>query len=512
MSQGENAVPKHAAFGILMIGVAALACAHDLSTLPDLDTGRLRMENALWCENPIGKRFDSSTCVVIADIEGPARIEMIHFAMPEVLKMTRDAILRIYWDGEPTPSVDCPLVDFFCDPAGQFDTVETALVNKRRGYNAYFPMPFRKSARVEVIYDGDLPPGPELVRIMPCYSYVMYRELGSVPKREGYFHACWRQEAVPMGKTPYVALEAQGRGKFVGWHVTLRRPGSTGYLVDMNEKFFIDGEKDASVEFQGIEDSFGFSYGFPDSDNVFPLTGYRKYFTGAACYRFFVSDAIPFMKSLTVLIDLGVNEHPLIRTMCGPDGLFHEFSSVAYWYQTEPHAPLPSLPPAAKRAPAPDDNPMWPGREELPGTEDLRRRGVHFYMLCGRETGEVIFAEEGFSVAHIGGYTWMGWRPPVYHCRADDQQLDIVLAAPIGAAGTLRLYMIDPDGFGGGRRQQMFVEDRDLGVFEQFTEGRWVEAAITPADTADGQVHVCARNLRKGSNAVLSIIEWVSTP
>ena len=106
-----------------------------------------------------------------------------------------------------------PLVDFFCDPAGLREEVNTALVNKRRGLNAYFPMPFRRSARVELVYDGPLPPGEELWRIMPCYSYVMYRTLEKVPDDAGYFHAYWRQEALLLGKRDYVALEAKGQGQ-----------------------------------------------------------------------------------------------------------------------------------------------------------------------------------------------------------------------------------------------------------------------------------------------------------
>ena len=60
----------------------------------------------------------------------------------------------MFWDGEATPSVNVPLVDFFCDPAGLREQVNTALVNKRHRFNCYFPMPFRRSARVKLVYDG----------------------------------------------------------------------------------------------------------------------------------------------------------------------------------------------------------------------------------------------------------------------------------------------------------------------------------------------------------------------
>jgi hypothetical protein len=148
-----------------------------IEDLPNLVSGRTFAANALWIENPPEKRFHSSKQVVVAQIKGPGVITMIHFAMPQALTLNRDVLLRAWWDGETSPSIDCPLVDFFCDPAGLREEVNTILLNKRRGFNAWFPMPFRTSARIELVYDGPVEPGDQLWKIMPCYSYVMYRPL-----------------------------------------------------------------------------------------------------------------------------------------------------------------------------------------------------------------------------------------------------------------------------------------------------------------------------------------------
>ena len=83
----------------------------------------------------------------------------------------------------------------------------------------------RKSARIELVYDGPVEPGEELWRMMPCYSYVMYRTAERIANDAGYFHSHWRQEGLLLGKRDYLALEAKGKGKFVGWNVTVRRPG-----------------------------------------------------------------------------------------------------------------------------------------------------------------------------------------------------------------------------------------------------------------------------------------------
>lgn len=495
---------------MMVLGLAAgpgLGELAGIDDLPRLLAGRTRAENALWIENPLPARFNSSKQVVVADIKGPAVITMIHFAMPQTLKLNRDLLLKVYWDGETSPSIDCPLVDFFCDPAGLREEVNTSLVNKRRGFNAYFPMPFRVSARIELLYDGPMAPGEELWKAMPCYSYVMYRTVKEVPTDSGYFHAHWRQEGLLLGARDYVALEAKGKGKFVGWNVTIRRPGRSSYPVDGNEKFYIDGEETASIEFQGLEDSFGFSWGFPPTESMFPLTGYFPFLKGACGYRFFAGDAISFETSLDVKIGFGVNEDAMFRKEFSKPGSTLQLSSVVYWYQTEPHAPLPAMPGAADRAPAPEA-PFWPDQEKLPSADELKGRGVQLLMLCGRPEKEIIYAEPGFAAETKSGYTWDGWGLPVYHCRADNKELRIELSVPKAAQGVVRLYVIDPDNFEGGRKEEVIVAGKSLGMAEHFQEGRWFEQPVGPAESADGKILIQARNLRKGSNAVISIIEW----
>ena len=476
--------------------------------LPRLVAGRTRAENALWIETPLTARFNSAKQVTVADIKGPAVITMIHFAMPQTLRLNRDVLLRAYWDGETSPSIDCPLVDFSCDPAGLRDEVNTSLVNKRRGFNAYFPMPFRSSAKIGLVYDGPMSPGEELWKAMPCYSYVMYRTLKGVPQDSGYFHASWRQEGLLLGTRDYVALEAKGKGKFVGWNVTIRRPGRSGYPVDENEKFYIDGEQTASIEFQGLEDSFGFSWGFPPTESMFPLTGYFPFLKGACGYRFFVNDAISFERSLDVKIGFGINEDSSFRKEFSKPGSTLQLSSVVYWYQTEPHAPLPVMPKTADRAPAPEVA-FWPDKEKLPSAADLKSRGVQLLMLCGRPEKEVIYAEPGFAAKAVSGYAWDGWGMPVYHCRADNKELRIESTVPKGAQGTVRLYVIDPDNFEGGRKEEVIVAGKSLGIVEKFQEGRWLERVINSDESADGRISIQACNLRKSSNAVISIIEWI---
>jgi len=503
-----------AALGIGMGILPVRGQGIELSDLARLTDGRTEAQNALWVENSLEKRFHCSKRVVVAKVKGPAVITMIHFAMPQshfgepLAKLNRDLLLKMYWDGETSPSVDCPLVDFFCDPAGTREVVNTALVNKRRGFNAYFPMPFRKSAKVELVYDGPVEPGEKLWRLMPCYSYVMYRMVDQIPGDMGYFHAYWRQEGLLLGRRDYVALEAKGKGKFVGWNVSIRRPGRSGYPVDMNEKFYIDGESTAAIEFQGLEDSFGFSWGFPPTESIFPLTGFFPFFKGAMAYRFFINDAISFERSLKVTVGFGKHEHPTFREQFSKQGSELQLSRLVYWYQTEPHAPIPPMPVAEQREPAPED-PFWLGQEQLPSAEELKGRGVRLHMLCGRPGKEVVFAERGYTATAKQGYTWDGWSMPVYHCRASEEQVQIELTVPKGVKGLVRVYVIDPDNFQGGRRQKVTIAGQSLELVENFQKGRWLEYSAGHEQTSSGSILIKAMNARSGSNAVISIVEWV---
>jgi Protein of unknown function (DUF2961) len=500
---------------LLFLVVQGHAQSWQSPDLAQLTPGKTKAINALWGENPLDVQFKTTKCVVVANIQGPAEITMMHFAYPQhhhsdAESINRDVRLCIYWDGEKNPSVDCPLVDFFCDPNGERDVVNTALVNVRRGFNCYFPMPFRKSAKVELVYDGPLPAGRELQQAMPCYSYVCYRTLKKIPSDEGYFCASWQQEELLLGKKDYVALEAKGKGKCIGWNVTIRSLHFTSRpVVDENEKFYIDGETNASVEFQGLEDSFGFSWGFPETENMFPLTGWFPFHTnGAAAYRFFVPDAISFKKSLKVAIGFGVTENGWRKNYSKPEKLV-QMSSTVYWYQTEPQALLPPMPPAVERVPTPETS-FWPKAEEFPSANDFKAHGGKLLVGCGYPGGEMVYNEPGYSISWIGETEqWDGWDGKVSYCRQGPKEFGFQLSLPKGAKGILRLYIIDPDNYQGGRKETIVIGGETAGTFDHFQDGQWVEVPISSDKTANGRVDVRIVNARDGANAVLSKIEWL---
>ena len=481
--------------------------AASLDALCLLREGETRQVNALWGENPEQRQFGQGRSkVVIADLQGPGVITMIHFALPQAMKLDRDAVLRIWWDGERQPSVQAPLTDFFCDPNGALERVETALTNKKRGWNCYFPMPFARRARVEVENDNPRYPSGSW-SANPCYSYVICRKLKALPPDAGYFHAAWHQQTLLLGKEDYPVFAAQGRGQFVGWNCTIRGVGGPqqGYPVDENVNFYLDGEREPSIEWQGLEDAFGFSWGFPEQANGFTYTGYQPYYQyGAAAYRFTVSDCISFGRSLRMTVGFGAREAAFFREMFSQPGNPLQLSSVAYWYQREPHQAFAALPPSRQRRPA-----FYPPTDSE-AAQRHREAGETVVLYCGRMPAEEEFLEQGWDFTFRRGYAFQGapWTTEVNHCWADYECLEFDLVCPPGIAGTLHLLLVDGDNFAGGRRQAVMVAGRDLGAFEQFHAGRQISVPLTAWDTATGRIPVVMKNLQPGGNAVVSIVRF----
>lgn len=465
-----------------------------------LTEGETKQVNALWIENPANLKFgEGRKNVVIAELKGPGIITMIHFALPAQMKITRDVVMRIWWDGEENPSVEAPLCDFFCDPNGVLERVDSAFVNKKRGWNCYFPMPFAKSAKIEVSLEGTRYANAEWGQA-PCYSYVHYRTMKSIPADSGYFHATWRQQTLLLGKEEYKVFEAIGKGQWIGWNATLHSPlrPDVFYPVDENANFYIDGEREPSIVWQGLEDGFGFSWGFPGEPNGFAYMGYQPYYNGAFAYRFNDIDRISFGKSLKMTVGFGANEPAFIAEFSKPENAL-ELSSVAYWYQKEPHAKLQAMLPASDRAPTLYD-----------AAKATRQNPKETLALnLGSAAGDIEYLAKGWDFEFKKGYSYSGWPTEVNHCWADFDSLEFDLICPKKTAGTLKLYIVDGDNFYFGRKESIQVAGKPVGEYESFQNGRWIEVAVSSEDTAKGRISVVAKNLKPQANAVISLVRFV---
>jgi hypothetical protein len=274
----------------------------------------------------------------LMDHDGPGVIRHMWFTFDE--KFYRDVILRIYWDAQDAPSVEAPLGDFLCNAWNRRQNI-LALpvnVNPSGGMNIYFPMPFRDHARITV--ENDSPNDLE------GFFYTINYTLEPVPEEALYLHAFWRRSNPLAYGQEYLIVEGiEGQGQYVGTFMAWQQ-NNAGWWGEGEIKMYIDGDEDfPTICGTGTEDYFGGAWGFGEPFSA-PYLGFRqvtkksgKVGARMTLYRFHVQDPVFFRSDLKVVMQaLGWRSGGRYLP------LQDDISSVAYWYQTLPHAPFPPLP------------------------------------------------------------------------------------------------------------------------------------------------------------------------
>ncbi len=298
----------------------------------------------------------------LLEVKGAGVITHIWFtiATPDSMHL-KNLVLRAWWDGEDKPSIEVPVGDFFGLGLGEYFVYQSEMtaVASVKALNAYFQMPFASAARMTVTNEGK-------EKTDAFYFAIDYVQLPSIPADLGRFHAQYRQATPPKstmeewsvnwdkkvnelknldGKDNYVFLEATGRGHFVGVTQAVLQ-NQEGWFGEGDDMIFIDGDTQPTINGTGTEDYFNGAWDFNSKPFAFQHNG-APYITGDerlggryCLYRWHTESPITFEKSIRVTIEHGHGNH---RS--------DNFFSVAYWYQTEPHAAFPALPAAAERVP-----------------------------------------------------------------------------------------------------------------------------------------------------------------
>ena len=304
-----------------------------------------------YCARDLGQKWKISPSVPInsgqtfelADIEGPGAIQQIWMTPTGNWRTT---ILRVYYDGEESPSIETPLGDFFGMGWGTYAHLNSlaVCVNPGSAFNCYWEMPFRKRCRItcENVGAGQV----------TLYYQVNYT-LTEVPEDSAYLHAQWRRTNPLPYKQDYTILEGvRGKGHYVGTYLAWG-VNNTGWWGEGEIKFFMDGDTEfPTICGTGTEDYFCGSYNFE-------LAGkYQEFSTPYAglhqvirpdgvyqsqqrfgMYRWHIMDPIRFER------DLGVTIQALgWRSQGRYLPLQDDIASVAYWYQGEPHAQFATFP------------------------------------------------------------------------------------------------------------------------------------------------------------------------
>jgi hypothetical protein len=315
---------------------------------------------AAGCARDLGQGWKLSPFVkveagsehVVADIEGPGAIQQIWLTPTGNWRYT---ILRIYWDDQEHPSVECPIGDFFACGWGKYAHVNSlpVCVNPGSAFNCYWEMPFRKRCRITVTNIN--------VEPMVIYYQVNYT-LTEVPDDCAYFHAQFRRTNPLPYKDVYTILDGvKGKGHYVGTYMAWQ-VNNNGWWGEGEIKFFQDGEDEfPTICGTGTEDYFCGSYDFDTKvqqsrgvetieytpfstayaglPQVIQPDGHYQANTRFGMYRWHVMDPIRFEEDLRVTIQaLGWRSGGRYLP------LQDDIASVAYWYQALPTAPFPALP------------------------------------------------------------------------------------------------------------------------------------------------------------------------
>jgi hypothetical protein len=219
-------------------------------------------------------------------------------------------------------------------------------VSPGSAFNCYWNMPFRKKAKItlENLDEKDM-----------ILFYQVNYTLTDVPDDAAHFHAQFRRANKLPAKSVHTLLDGvRGRGQYVGTYMAWEAR-SPGWWGEGEVKFYLDGDQEfPTICGTGTEDYFCGSYCFKNPDSglyetfstpyagmpqvlppdVADLPGQRF-----GLYRWHIADPIRFEKDLKVTMQaLGWK----------PNGAYlpleDDIASVAYWYQTLPTAPFPTLP------------------------------------------------------------------------------------------------------------------------------------------------------------------------
>jgi hypothetical protein len=350
---------KFNGLGMHMGNLARLSAAQTRSISPENITGE-KGEGGMategtgaHCARDLGQGWKISPSVVIgpgetfemADIRGSGAIQQIWMTPTG---HWRHSILRIYWDDQPNPSVECPVGDFFCSGWNRYAPLSSLAicVNPGSAFNSYWEMPFRRRCRMTMTNIAE--------ERMVLYYQVNYT-LTDVPDDAGYFHAHFRRVNPLPYKSVYTILDGiQGQGHYVGTYMAWG-VNNTGWWGEGEIKFYIDGDGEfPTICGTGTEDYFCGSYDFENQEThqyeefTTPYSGLPQVIrpdgvyssqTRFGMYRWHIVDPVRFQRDLRVTIQaLGWRSGRRYLP------LQDDIASVAYWYQSLPTTAFPALP------------------------------------------------------------------------------------------------------------------------------------------------------------------------
>lgn len=264
--------------------------------------------------------------VTIANIRSGGRITGILLNNAKQFEqLNKQFDMLVQWDDDKEPAINAPIADMFGYAFGTI-SMQSYLMGTARDTNyIFYPMPFRKSARIELVYRNNSDKSSMPVELS---TSVLYQPAPLQSDKEGKFYAHWNKQINPPAGKPFVFLEGSGRGHYVGTVHQAQglRPGMTLFF-EGDDSTIVDGN--LTMHGTGSEDYYnGGWYALMDRWDrgmSLPLHGSLDYslpFARTGGYRLFITDKLSFEKQFHHSMEHGPegNNFPV------------DYTSVAYYY------------------------------------------------------------------------------------------------------------------------------------------------------------------------------------
>jgi Protein of unknown function (DUF2961). len=341
---------------------------YDWKQLSQIGMKQSRLSSSTWPydKHPEQQELLAGSRVTILHAEGPGVVSSIHasnyndrkvitdveMTLPRDNRAMREIIFRVWYDDEETPSIELPFVDFLGDVDYGAEYYNTVYFSKvMYSHNFRIPMPFRKSIRIEL----ENPTTTDLIG----YTDIQWeQQLSALPEHTGYLYTDYRSGNLTIPDETLEVCSIDRPGVIVAHWFQIEGDHPNCHqgeiLCEANMEFYMNEDSKPSMEYLGIEDLYGYSWGFPNlqSDHYAAIIRKDDLPNGGArigMLRCRGNDAIHFTTSCVVKLDytqeyfsaLSVNPnheaHPEFKKR-GKTKLDATYLSC-YYYYASPHRP-----------------------------------------------------------------------------------------------------------------------------------------------------------------------------
>jgi hypothetical protein len=274
--------------------------------------------------------------VTLCDLKGKGTIRHLWITMHHDPQTLRACVVRVWWDGQAHPSIECPVGDLMGFAHGKVMAYQSAAhsVGGSAGMNLWLPMPFKKQVRITFANEGRTD--------TPLFYQVDYTLGDRHATDVGRLHVLFRRENPTTLKQDFELLpHRQGRGRFLGSIMGIRSLAD-GWWGEGEIKVYRDGDTAwPTICGTGSEDYVGLSWGIQQTP--FLYNGCSLDQQGfVSMYRWHLPDPVYWEKDCRIAI----------QQIGWKNGLFErqdDWSCATFWYEPVPSAPLPLFPDLTKR-------------------------------------------------------------------------------------------------------------------------------------------------------------------